>query len=623
MSTAGGPKLAGIGPGAAPEIVLCMDAHDAGSYPGEPTTNLTPGTYASTLEGHGVGSYGGVYAFADAPEKGEGWRKVTITTRGSNFRMCQFPYVTQDTATYNYSVEYDFGVTSGYYWRVDGTAAATITLLDGVLATAVHSNASSQSLAIFLNNPTTGTSGINDVIYYRYYQVEEKGYATPFVREGNGGTGTYWARPASVNLMIHGDVGTGTNFYDSSPSKHTITTSGNTTHSAAQSKFGGGSIYFDGTGDYLSVADSADWTFGTGDFTIDLWIYPTTIGSGGNKNYIGTNPNQYLTFASNNSGGLLFYYGNGSWTSTPAATSNVVVNDAWQHVAVTRVSGTVYLFHNGVLITSRSQSTSIDPPNIEIGAYGGGASDLFVGYMDEVRITKGIALWTSAFTPPTRRSLSAPVVDLSGNYNGGNFTTKAMTDVTTYRDGQVIEPVASAVWDFDGTDDIIDLGNINYNGLPGLTVATWVNSTNYGLNDTFMSSWGDDAYSNYAWLLFMSQWTTGKIDWLVSSGGTSYTRCIGGTRLTDALWYYVVGTWNPSGAMILYVNAVQDGTATGPTSIKDNDFNTFIGCDSDGSSEAKVRFFGGQMGNATIWKTTLNAAQVEQNFNQQRSRFGV
>ena len=45
------------------------------------------------------------------------------------------------------------------------------------------------------------------------------------------------------------------------------------------------------------------------------------------------------------------------------------------------------------------------------------------GYIDEVRVTKGTALWTSAFTPPTRRNLSAPVVDRSGNDNGGNFAT--------------------------------------------------------------------------------------------------------------------------------------------------------------------------------------------------------
>jgi hypothetical protein len=68
---------------------------------------------------------------------------------------------------------------------------------------------------------------------------------------------------------------------------------------------------------------------------------------------------------------------------------------------------------------------------------------------------------------------------------------------------------------------------------------------------------------------------------------------------------------------------VEDGSQTSPSAIKDNNFNTFIGCDSDGSSESKVRFFGGQMGNATIWKTALTAAQIKQNFNAQCGRFGV
>jgi hypothetical protein len=239
------------------------------------------------------------------------------------------------------------------------------------------------------------------------------------------------SREEGGNLLIHGNVGDGQVFIDSSPSGHTITTSGNTTHSTAQSKFDGGSIYFDGTGDYLTIADHADFTFGTGDFTIDLWIYPTTIGSGGNKNYVGTNPNQYLTFGSNNSGGLLFYYGGGTWTSTPSATSNVVVNSAWQHVAVSRSGGTVYLFHNGVLITSRSQSASIDPPNIEIGAYGGGASDLFVGYMDEFRITKGTALWTKDFKPPSRRHVTRNLILSFDAMNAKSFAGEPTTNIIT------------------------------------------------------------------------------------------------------------------------------------------------------------------------------------------------
>ena len=120
----------------------------------------------------------------------------------------------------------------------------------------------------------------------------------------------------------------------------------------------------------------------------------------------------------------------------------------------------------------------------------------------------------------------------------------------------------------------------------------------------------------------MSQWTSRKIDWLISSNGTSYNRCAGATALTDNLWYHVAATWTTS-AMKLYLNGVEDGSQTSPSAIMNNDFNTFIGCDSDGSSEAKVRFFGGQMGNSAIWKTALTAAQVRQNFNAQRSRFGV
>jgi len=86
------------------------------------------------------------------------------------------------------------------------------------------------------------------------------------------------SREEGGNLLIHGNVGAGQVFVDSSPSRHAITTSGNTTHSTTQSKFDGGSIYFDGTGDYLSIPDSADWSFGSGDFTVDAWIYVSTFG---------------------------------------------------------------------------------------------------------------------------------------------------------------------------------------------------------------------------------------------------------------------------------------------------------------------------------------------------------
>ena len=67
-------------------------------------------------------------------------------------------------------------------------------------------------------------------------------------------------------------------------------------------------------------------------------------------------------------------------------------------------------------------------------------------------------------------------MDLSGSDNGGNFATKDMTDVATYRDGQVIEPVASAVWDFDGTDDYVNLGSgSSLKPTTAITISVWVN----------------------------------------------------------------------------------------------------------------------------------------------------
>jgi hypothetical protein len=61
------------------------------------------------------------------------------------------------------------------------------------------------------------------------------------------------------------------------PRPHTITVNGNTQISTAQSKFGGSSAAVDGAGDYLSIASTSDFGFGTGDFTIEGWFYKTAV----------------------------------------------------------------------------------------------------------------------------------------------------------------------------------------------------------------------------------------------------------------------------------------------------------------------------------------------------------
>ena len=68
-----------------------------------------------------------------------------------------------------------------------------------------------------------------------------------------------------------------TTFTDSSSSGHTITASGNIKHNSVPTKFGSSSIELDGAGDELDIASTSDFQFGTGDFTIDWWMMPTTV----------------------------------------------------------------------------------------------------------------------------------------------------------------------------------------------------------------------------------------------------------------------------------------------------------------------------------------------------------
>jgi len=485
----------------------------------------------------------------------------------------------------------------------------------------------------------------NDYVEYRPYtnsaaiyihmtmpQVEVlKGYATPFVREGNGGTGTYNARPASVNLMIHGDVGTGQTFSDSSPSKHTITAYADTTHSAAQSKFNGGSIYFDGTGDYLDVGASTGFAFGTGDFTVDAFVYTdnTTADSFYRRIYMTDGPtgngatNPQLAIVPTT--GLA-----NAWSTSGSldlsSTTNVA-DGAWHHIAMVRSSGTVTLYVDGASEATQSWTENValnsGSPRPRIGSYDGSTGD-FDGYIDEIRVTTGTALWLSAFTPPTRRNLSAPVVDRSSNDNGGNFATTAMTDTTTYRVGEVIRPIGSAVWDFDGTDD-----KISANSKPITPVSMWTVSAWIYLPDTSGREWIYSQFSNTYTIgdfgiainsadvqvfEFRKNSNTAENDTIWSSSG----------GVDDDMWQHIVVSRTGTGIsnvddLKIYVNGElikEGGGDTAGSFGTSSVFGYAIGFTDADYALMKIS-------NLQVYDTPITDQQVKENFNQQRSRFDI
>lgn len=230
-----------------------------------------------------------------------------------------------------------------------------------------------------------------------------------------------------ANLLLHcNGADASTSFPDSGGNNKTVTVNGNAQIDTAQSKFGGASALFDGTGDYLNLDGSADFAFGTGDFTIDFWVRfnaivdPHLIEIVAGTHLIYINANNFVFFSSG---------------STAIIGTTTLTTGVWYHFALTRASGSTRLFVNG----SQEGATFTDTTNYSVGAStyprigsDGGGKDLN-GWMDEIRIIKGTAAWTSNFTAP-----AAP-------YSDPIITTAAFTDSGL--------PII-------GSDNIVTLGNV-------------------------------------------------------------------------------------------------------------------------------------------------------------------
>ena len=212
----------------------------------------------------------------------------------------------------------------------------------------------------------------------------------------------------------------------------TIAVSGNAQLSTVEKKFGASSLLLDGTGDYLSIASNADFAYGTDDFTIEMWIYRTVSGVSqvfyDQRTAIPTNYAPIL--AINTSNQLL--YNDGAATVITGATT--VPLNAWSHVAVSRQGTSTKLFLDGV----QQGSTYTDSRNyiqtpVTIGARFDGTV-AFNGYIDELRVTKGLARYTTTFTPSTTAFVGDSSTELLLHMDGSNGSTTILDDFVTIQD---------------------------------------------------------------------------------------------------------------------------------------------------------------------------------------------
>ena len=174
-------------------------------------------------------------------------------------------------------------------------------------------------------------------------------------------------------------------------------TSTNAVASSAVSNFYGGSWYFDGSGDTLTIPNNTDFNFGGDDSTIEMWIYPTRI-SGTQENIMTRGTSGYSGFIMSVTNFLDTV--NGSSWGVNITYDNPLIANAWQHIAVCRSGNTWTVYINGIANGSATASGSVQASaqTLTIGQRTGQTD--FQGYMSDIHIYKGVAKYTSNFVVP-------------------------------------------------------------------------------------------------------------------------------------------------------------------------------------------------------------------------------
>ena len=214
----------------------------------------------------------------------------------------------------------------------------------------------------------------------------------------------------NVSLLLYGNgANNGTTITDNSPSPKTVTASNGAVTSTGQSKFGGSSLLLPnvGIGTFATrgkfvVSHSVDFELGSGDFTIEMWYYPQA-----QQDY------SAIISRDGQDGPWIIYHGTVLSSGNPyfsgigaSLSFGSIANYQWHHLAVTRASTVFRTFTNGVLVATGASSASAtsSTDNLVIGSNGGvtsGSARGIQAHIDDLRITKGVARYTSNFTPPT------------------------------------------------------------------------------------------------------------------------------------------------------------------------------------------------------------------------------
>jgi len=218
-------------------------------------------------------------------------------------------------------------------------------------------------------------------------------------------TGTRGMDDYTKSLLHMDGDNNGTIFIDETGK--TWTAAGTAVTSSTQIAYGLSSVYLDGDSDYISTPDSDDFDLGADPFTIDFWMYPLVTSGAYTVFHTGQDTNNRMTLFINASNLVFYLIVGGVVKAYYTRGGTAVYPNKWQHVAIVRNGTSLVLYINGLTgsttvtnaVSTNAMINSSDPFFIGVRKYTGTEDRYFSGYIDEFRISKGIARWEGQFAP--------------------------------------------------------------------------------------------------------------------------------------------------------------------------------------------------------------------------------
>ena len=299
-------------------------------------------------------------------------------------------------------------------------------------------------------------------------------------------TGDVYYPQTSLLMHFNGTNGS-TTMTDNSKNNFVLTAINGASLSSGQSKFGGTSLALDGTNDYVSISGNNILDFASSDFTVECWVrlnamptsdaWPTnysshfiviTIGTPNLGDGIGFIIGQTKLIIQNNDGQ--------SVNGTHGMTTNT-----WYHLAFVRYSNNLYLYVDGVQKGTAAYSSAVGTGATTYIGCETGQGAFLNGYIDDLRVTKGVARYTGAFTPPTTQFL-----DSAGDANSSVVVNSTATGFAIGTGGINGAQLAKAWVNFNGTGTVAITDSYNVSSITDLgtgyytvNFSTILSNTNY------------------------------------------------------------------------------------------------------------------------------------------------